>query len=82
MFIIFQLGRCGYTWNATPPLPVNVVNRVIRLGVYLPPWRTPAMMIVHLHPKMSLTSARDFVTQLQSHVPQMQYHMKHGATVL
>jgi len=59
-----------------------VVKRVIRLGVYLPPWRTPAIMVVHLHPKMSLTSARDFVVQLQNHVPQMQYHMKHGSTVL
>lgn len=83
LFSCVGVGRCGYTWDATPPLPVNIVQRVIRLGVYLPPWRTPSIMLVHLHPKMSLTSARDFVTKLQNHVPQMQYHhFKHGATVL
>ncbi|WAR19982.1 hypothetical protein MAR_001820, partial [Mya arenaria] len=82
IFSCIGVGRCGFTWDATPPLPINIVKRVIRLGVYLPPWRTPAIMIVHLHPKMSLTSARDFVTQLQNHVPQMQYNVRHGATVL
>ncbi|KAL4239093.1 hypothetical protein ACF0H5_003796 [Mactra antiquata] len=82
LFSCVGIGRCGYTWNATPPLPMNIVKRVIRLGVYLPPWRTPAILLVHLHPKMSLTGARDFVVQLQNHVPQMQYHLKHGATVL
>lgn len=83
LFSCVGVGRCGNTWNASPPLPVNIVKRVIRLGVYLPPWRTPAILLVHLHPKMSLSSARDFVTKLQNNVPQMQYHhIKHGATVL
>lgn len=82
LFSCVGIGCCGYTWDATPPFPINVVKRVIRLGVYLPPWRTPAIMLVHLHPKMSLTSARDFVTHMQNHVPQMQYHFRHGATVL
>ncbi|XP_045165097.2 uncharacterized protein LOC123529005 [Mercenaria mercenaria] len=82
LFSCVGVGRCGNTWDASPPLPINVVKRVIRLGVYLPPWRTPAIMLVHLHPKMSLTSARDFVTKLQNHVPQMQYHNKQGATLL
>lgn len=82
LFSCIGAGRCGNTWYATPPLPVNVVKRVIRLGVYLPPWRTPAIILVHLHPKMSLTVARDFVSNLQNHVPQMQYHNKHGATLL
>ncbi|XP_060575192.1 uncharacterized protein LOC132732728 [Ruditapes philippinarum] len=82
LFSCVGVGRCGNTWEASPPLPMNVVKRFVRLGVYLPPWRTPAIMLVHLHPKMSLTSARDFVTKLQNHVPQMQYHNKHGATLL
>lgn len=81
-YVLLQVGRCGNTWEASPPLPMNVVKRVVRLGVYLPPWRTPAIMLVHLHQKMSLTAARDFVTKLQNHVPQMQYHNKHGATLL
>ena len=80
--LFFQVGRCGDTWEATPPFPVNTSKRIVRLGIYMPPWRTPTVMIINLHPKMSLTSARDFVTQLQLHVPQMQYHVKHGATVL
>ena len=79
---VFQVGRCGYTWDATPALPMNIAKRVIRLGVYMPPWRTPSIMLVNLHPKMSLTGARDFINQLQNHVPQMQYHRGQNSTVL
>lgn len=82
LFCCVGASRCGDTWNATPPFAINISKRSVRLGVYMPPWRTPAIMVINLHPKMSLTSARDFVSQIQMHVPQMQYHAKHGATVL
>ncbi|KAK3580383.1 hypothetical protein CHS0354_001501 [Potamilus streckersoni] len=75
-------GKCGHTWKATTAMPVVVNRRMIRLGVYLPPWRTPTIMIVHLHPSLALTTARDFVAQLQNHVPQMQYHVSHIPQVL
>ncbi|XP_041352832.1 uncharacterized protein LOC121371191 [Gigantopelta aegis] len=65
------VGRCSRTWGATPPRMTTFNRRTIRLGVSMPPWATKTIMVVHLDPEMSLTTARDLVSQLQYHAPHL-----------
>ena len=46
-------------------------ERVIRMGVALPPWGQRTTLVLHLDPGQSITTARDFVAQLHQHSPNM-----------
>ncbi|KAJ8309359.1 hypothetical protein KUTeg_014233 [Tegillarca granosa] len=61
--------RCSDSWKASHPLPIPLNRRTVTLGASMPPWQTQTSIVVHLHPEMPLTAARDFVSQLQQHAP-------------
>ncbi|XP_025105197.1 LOW QUALITY PROTEIN: uncharacterized protein LOC112570787 [Pomacea canaliculata] len=62
---------CFSSWTSTPPMTRSFNERVVRMGVALPPWGTHGFIVVHLDPGQSLTTARDFVAQLHQHSPHM-----------
>lgn len=68
----FACGCCGASWHSTPPMTRSFNERVVRMGVALPPWGTRAILVLHLDPGQSLTTARDFIAQLHQHSPNMQ----------
>lgn len=77
--LFFQIGRCGRTWKSSPPMTVSIHKKTIRLGIRLPPWQTPCIVVIHLHPELALTTARDFISQLQSHAPHMNWISRHSS---
>ncbi|XP_005100974.2 serine-rich adhesin for platelets [Aplysia californica] len=70
-------GCCGCfsvmrpKWVSTPPMTRSIASRVMRLGVSMPPWQTRMFLDVYLDPSMSLTVARDFISQLHAFAPHM-----------
>jgi len=60
-----------HQWASTPPMTRSITSRVMRLGVSMPPWQTRMYLDVTLDPTMSLTVARDFISQLHSFAPHM-----------
>ncbi|XP_046567372.1 uncharacterized protein LOC124275758 [Haliotis rubra] len=68
----FGVGRCSRSWKTTPPMTKTFNRRVVKMGVAMPPWGTKMFVNVYLDPEMSLTTARDFVAQLQYHAPHLQ----------
>ncbi|KAL5008118.1 hypothetical protein ScPMuIL_013699 [Solemya velum] len=71
IFSCIGIGRCSRTWKSSPPMPVSINKKTIRLGIRLPPWQTPCTLVIHLHPELALTTARDFISQLQANAPHM-----------
>ncbi|XP_050404920.1 uncharacterized protein LOC126820830 [Patella vulgata] len=67
----FGVAPCITSWKSTPPMTTVFNKRIIRIGVSMPPWATRMIVLVHLDPEMSLTIARDFISQLQYHAPLM-----------
>ncbi|XP_059162293.1 uncharacterized protein LOC131945251 isoform X2 [Physella acuta] len=65
------LGLPTSKWVATPPMTRSINARVLRVGVSMPPWQTRMFLDIHLDPSMSLTVARDFISQLHSFAPHM-----------
>ncbi|XP_013062684.2 uncharacterized protein LOC106051995 [Biomphalaria glabrata] len=63
----FGIGK----WVSTPPMTRSINNRVLRVGVSMPPWQTRMFLDIHLDPSMSLTVARDFISQLHAFAPHM-----------
>ncbi|CAG5127415.1 unnamed protein product [Candidula unifasciata] len=64
------LGMAG-RWVSTPPMTRSINSRVLRVGVSMPPWQTRMFLDIHLDPTMSLTVARDFISQLHTFAPHM-----------
>ncbi|ESO90169.1 hypothetical protein LOTGIDRAFT_233962 [Lottia gigantea] len=67
----FGVAPCVTSWQSTPPMTTAFNKRIIRVGVSMPPWATRMTLLFHLDPEMSLTVARDFISQLQYHAPLM-----------
>ncbi|KAK7104193.1 hypothetical protein V1264_018951 [Littorina saxatilis] len=67
----FGIACCNRRWHSTPPMTRSFNERVIQMGVALPPWGTHSTLVLHLDPGQSLTTARDFVAQLHQHSPNM-----------
>uniref|UniRef100_A0A0B7AJT5 Uncharacterized protein n=1 Tax=Arion vulgaris TaxID=1028688 RepID=A0A0B7AJT5_9EUPU len=65
--LCFMTGR----WVSTPPMTRSINSRVLRVGVSMPPWQTRMFLNIHLDPTMSLTVARDFISQLHAFAPHM-----------
>lgn len=64
-------GLCPGRWISTPPMTRSINSRVLRVGVSMPPWQTRMFLDIHLDPSMSLTVARDFISQLHAFAPHM-----------
>ncbi|KAH9492136.1 hypothetical protein Btru_048701 [Bulinus truncatus] len=64
-------GICPGKWVSTPPMTRSIHHRVLRVGVSMPPWQTRMFLDIHLDPSMSLTVARDFISQLHAFAPHM-----------
>ncbi|RUS89139.1 hypothetical protein EGW08_003082 [Elysia chlorotica] len=67
----FSFRRGGQQWTASPPMTRSINSRVLRVGVSMPPWQTRMFLDIHLDPAMSLTVARDFISQLHAYAPHM-----------
>ncbi|GFO34663.1 hypothetical protein PoB_006116800, partial [Plakobranchus ocellatus] len=67
----FGFGRASQQWEASPPMTRSINSRVLRVGVSMPPWQTRMFLDIHLDPAMSLTVARDFISQLHAYAPHM-----------
>ena len=68
-----QFGRANQQWIASPPMTRSINSRVLRVGVSMPPWQTRMFLDIHLDPAMSLTVARDFISQLHAYAPHMHW---------
>ena len=66
-----QVACCSERWRSTPPMTRSFNERVVRMGVALPPWGQRSTLVLHLDPGQTLTTARDFVAQLHQHSPNM-----------
>ncbi|XP_074650521.1 uncharacterized protein LOC141905532 [Tubulanus polymorphus] len=64
-FGLTGMARCTKTWHPDMPLVNSYNERIIFLGTTLPPWGTRSMIKIHIHPNVSLTLAKDFVSALQ-----------------
>ncbi|XP_076442183.1 uncharacterized protein LOC143281108 [Babylonia areolata] len=67
----FGVGCCSQRWHSEPPMTRSFNERIVRMGVALPPWGQRTTLVLHLDPGQSLTMARDFVVQLHQHSPNM-----------
>lgn len=67
----FGIACCSRSWHSEPPMTRSFNERIVRMGVALPPWERRSILVLHLDPGQSLTMARDFVVQLHQHSPNM-----------
>lgn len=67
----FGVACCKRSWHSEPPMTRSFNERIVRMGVALPPWGQHVTLILHLDPGQSLTMARDFVVQLHQNSPNM-----------
>ncbi|KAL8565190.1 hypothetical protein ACOMHN_003977 [Nucella lapillus] len=67
----FGIACCSRRWHSEPPMTRSFNERIVRMGVALPPWGQRSILVLHIDPGQSLTMARDFVVQLHQNSPNM-----------
>ncbi|XP_077999381.1 uncharacterized protein LOC144452202 [Glandiceps talaboti] len=66
---VFGMDMCLKHWTVDSTQGQAHNDRYITMGVIMPPWGTRSYLQMYLNPSVSLTTTKDFISDLQRHAP-------------